>query len=378
MDITVQTPLLVGLSLLLYLIIHFKYKRIFISNNDHHEDIGSNYYFLFGGVLLFAVFAFCTGDYYNAISHIEYLVTKNDINEINHFELVYQYLAVYLHGNYILWRLCVWGGACTLIVISAKRLGVNASFTIFYMITAFAIQYAYARSTLAQSIYFFGLTFLICPLKIGNIWSYIMGVAIILLSPFFHRSMWILVLFTPVIFMPNMVKNNYKRIVFYLVAFGVFTYVLSSLFFALDFGSFDQNNQMDELRTYYSDLLSTGSISELFLNTVKHVAYIGTMYYVVKTLVNSNDANTDMTVQRLLKIYLSIMAVSYVLTIIGGSFHFFAIRLMIMSFIPCSLMMGYLWGHNFMQPLCLKRIISLGFINQFTQIVYVLYCSMLN
>lgn len=196
---------------LYFLLILFLYWRRYTSdlkNANRHSVFG----LLF---TVFLVFAFDGGDFYNYYNYIHN-------RDIENLEKVYHYILLLFNYNYLLFRLIVWGSALFLFQKTACRFGLDKQRTSFFLFAAFISVFDYARASLAMSIFFWGVSFLLIP-KSNKAFSYIWGICIMSASVLFHHSMLIALVAAVISFF---IPLNRKYIPIFLVAF----LLLSSLF----------------------------------------------------------------------------------------------------------------------------------------------------
>ena len=135
-------------------------------------------------ILLFCLYPFWGGDYYHYRDSFEFIKSGG----YNHFEDIYGWIITNLAYSYTFFRLIIWGSALTLLFLSYRRVGMNPDMTLYLFGVLFVIRFSYARVSLAMAIILLGLTFVYKPIKKFKVISYILGLAIIGSSIFFHRS----------------------------------------------------------------------------------------------------------------------------------------------------------------------------------------------
>ena len=133
-------------------------------------------------MLVLFVFAFYGGDYYHM---------KEDFRDIKSGEIIieypYMFIANYLSFDYSSFRMVVWGLMLLLIVNTYRRLP-QSNFSIFVLAIVFVLTLSYARVGLAMAIMFYGASFLVDPQKRHKILSFILGLSLMFISYYFHKS----------------------------------------------------------------------------------------------------------------------------------------------------------------------------------------------
>lgn len=166
-------------------------------------------------VLLFLLFAFDGGDYYNYYNAIKDGYLEN-------LEAVYHHILRIVNNNYILFRLIVWGGALFFFKSAIKRYGLDYQRSLFFLFAVFISIYDYARASLAMGIFFYGLSFLLLP-NTRKVISYMFGMSLMILSVFFHNSMIVALAATSILLVP---------INFFTIFFILALFILLSPYFA--------------------------------------------------------------------------------------------------------------------------------------------------
>lgn len=388
-DLVENNPLLTGWSLFLFLFIALCFWRKNMSTNtvscdagllDSEKQSDSGGWLLYAFLLLFAVTAFCNGDFFHYIEWVESANVNWHFDDTAPQEIVYQYISSALDGAYFPFRFVVWGSALTLIVATAKRLEISVQQTLFVVIILYAVQYSYARATLAMSVYFLGFSFLVKPARVGSIVSILIGIGIISLSVFFHRSMYVLIGLTLIYFTPTF--ENIRKTRLMLVVLAILNFLLvffaARIILSLDLGGMIGDTTANKLTTYADklDIIEYG-VAGMILNGLVYIQTWGGLYIITYDLFR-DDRIVDKQFVALYKITLAILMTSLAFGFSGQDFYVLTYRIRIMSFIPFSLLT--VWALK--DGICSKRhfrwIIMSGFISTGYQVLYAFYCSILN
>ncbi len=154
-------------------ILLFNRQAIFENRNKNN----SNYFLLW----LFLT-CFCTWFAVGA----DYTSYQEALHFSTHVEPFYVSLYNIVGGNYILWRMIVWGIANIFTVLTIKRMGDDVNlFTILFILLPLLGFYYVTRNVLGLSILFYALAYF----DYKNIWSWIFVAAAIVFTPEFHNSM---------------------------------------------------------------------------------------------------------------------------------------------------------------------------------------------
>lgn len=176
------------------------------------------------GMVLFALTDFLAPDFWNYIYQVD-IVWMFDYSEELHLEWIYQVFVFFVLGDYFLFRLLVWGGMLFVYVKVCKRCSTDIV-AFMFMLLVFFSQFASSRANLGVAIYYLGLTFLLNPIPNKYKQSIAVTLGLIAFSSIFHSSMAMLIVFTPLIFLPNIVKLSKKII---LISLGMLICLLTFL-----------------------------------------------------------------------------------------------------------------------------------------------------
>ena len=344
--------------------------------------------FLVVGVVLFAVTPFCTGDFFHMIDFVEGTTVEFDLSETSHYEVPYQWIAIFCGGNYWIFRLVVWGGAILLFALTAKRVGIDYRLALFIIFVISSLNFSYARSTLAQAIYFFGLSFFIRPTgKYSQIVGYAIGLLIILQAPFFHRSMWALVAITPLFFAPSFIagRGTYWRTAVISIGIIIGTILLTGFLYVVDFSFLDEKvagtskhltNYLDggEGNSFWQALFV--SPSAFLIKTVGLISNVGILALVTTAFSRCNDGRDLKVEQGIYKFYFAITFASLIMGMFVSGMWVLSYRLAIMAQIPCALLIGLMWTRGMLGFRTFRKILLLGGFSNFLIIAYTFYCTL--
>lgn len=216
----VQLPSYPIFNLLTYLLLCVIYVwPIYRKKNQlpkQHLSDGLHSTFFFFSVSLFCVFGFTNGDFFNYYP----VFRKTVIDHVSgHLEEPYVWIINHCTQDYLLWRFIVWGGATMFTMLSFKRMNLKtipafASITLYYITTLYIM-----RGNLGTGMMLFGLSLILYPIKRAKYIGYFIGIAIIIASYSFHKSM----LLSLALLIPAMFKIPKKLITlsFFLFPFAV-------------------------------------------------------------------------------------------------------------------------------------------------------------
>lgn len=172
-------------------------------------------------LMINSVFAFWSEDTYHSWQGFaeanQYLYFK-----LGGYEEVYNWLATAVGNNYFLWRACIWIPACLFMYWTAKRLDLlNRNFLVAMLL--FGSFWAYTRGMLGHTMLLLGAV-LFLDKKSGNLMK-ILGLALVCVSYFFHKSMYVNIIFAVLALFPF----GKKTVTISLIAFPFLTTVVTYL-----------------------------------------------------------------------------------------------------------------------------------------------------
>lgn len=184
-------------------------RQLYIVNSKQ----GIGYFLLFVLITAYSAFAFTTGDYFH------YIELYNDAVQYHgsyHFEAFYNWLITVLPVNYNIWRLAVWGLAALFLILTFKRLQLNAQFASFIFVITLMFTFANLRNALGYIVLYYSASLLFYPSR-HKYRSYLLGIIGIICSYFLHKSMFAYIILLGVSLLP----------------FSKWVYILSLLLFPL-------------------------------------------------------------------------------------------------------------------------------------------------
>lgn len=300
------------------------------------------------GLLLFALTSFIGADFFHYYENMEMYSNQTFVDSEVGLEGFYQRLIYYINGNYFLFRLIVWGGSLALIIAAARKFGANIYHTLFIVLSGFIIIYSYARATLAMSVFFIGVV-IIC-MAVNNkrkLLPMVIGAGIVASSIFFHRSMlpmtaiallWLL--------MPWKRKLSKYSLWLFPIAVLVFSVILKVAFeevLTIANAFDDETGTMDKLETYSEQETAEQNVNGYIRLILQYLTFYLPM------LLISNALRYDKVLQILDNKAIWLYQMTYLIFVYATSFLFLDIdsstmfyRYLFMSFIPLSILVGYM------------------------------------
>lgn len=214
-----------------------------------------NNFVLWTVITSFCIFYAYSYDYYSYERRFEEFLMGY---EQDYLEQFYMYLMSLSQGNYLIWRLFVWGGASLFIILTCRRLKISSYYfgAIFLSLTLVHAYY-YLRNSLAFALFFWGLSFFYVTNN-KRILSYIVGISGVFFSLFLHKSMPFYLFVTLICFMLPFNKRIIRISLCCFPILYVFVSVFVSIFLNLDIfnDSIIQERGMEYVESDYSQNLT--------------------------------------------------------------------------------------------------------------------------
>lgn len=311
----------------------------------------TNYTLMFGALLLIITACIDT-DWF----HYRDMVREYDlsIGALNYGEPVYRGIVKLIGKNYLLFRVVVWGSAFVMAVTAFRRFNINLNTAVFFLIAVFLIKFNYGRATLGMASYYLGLSFLLIPLKQRRFLGFLLAAVFLWGAYEFHHSMLLLIVLTPMVFIP--IDRPFIAVIVLLALPFIASFVNESLFLIDRLENEYISNKMDN----YLEL--EGGMANIFgiiQSVISYGAFIAPI--IIDTVAISK--NRKMIHTPILKIYriaisAAVIAVSFILLNLDSSL--FVYRILYMSFIPLTIITVYLYEHHFLSRNNYKFIVLWG------------------
>lgn len=340
-------------------------------------------FLLFCGIILFALTSFINDDFFHYYeTMIEY---KNGVMDSQYLgiEMPYQHIIHFIQGNYALFRLIVWGGSLLLILISVKIFETNTYNTLFLILAGYIMIYSYARATLAMSIYTLGVIIVCVESEHKfNLLKKIIGILIITLSIYFHRSM-VPVVILSLFFILLPYKRKFAKIS--LIIFPIIVFLFSTgLQIVIDDLPLISNSFADDETGI---LRKIEHYEELTTATSNFKGYIGLILkystFYIPFVIIANRFRTSSEMINIRKRGLFLYLITYIIIAAATSMLFLGIsnsvlfyRYLFMSFIPMSILISYMRKYKMLERRQYNTIISCFVLSNLFQLFTAVYSKM--
>ena len=320
---------------------------------------------LFAFFLIIIVSENSGSDWYN----YQHMVWNYDLTgwEGNHGERVYYYIIRFVNKNYLLFRLIVWGGAFGLTCMFFKRMDININIAIYFIIAVFLIRYNYSRSILAMASYFYGLSFMIKPLKEQNVLNILIVLLFMLGAYVFHHSLLPLLLLSLVMYFPL----NKPFVLFILVVLlPIIAAIIMSYFNIID--TFEDEYLTERFNRYVTQERDGANIFGRIANVLMYGAFAIPIVLTTITIFKNRNL-VDITMTRLYRVMIAITLFSLSFLFMGLMSTIFTYRYLFMTTIPIAILAVYLYTNRMMSKKKYAMIVIWGIISNIQLLLYGLY-----
>lgn len=225
--------------------------------------------------IFFCLFSFYGGDYFS----YQYTFEQHKYEGANiPLEDIYITLIEIL-PTYVIFRLVIWGGGLILFYLSSRFLQLKTSRFLYLYVVFLLLTFSYARVSLGMSIVMFGYSLLISPR--GNMAYKIIGVACILCSTMFHRT----IILPAALSLLSLISLNRFRLGLMLLLLPVIIILINHYFNSMIFesGMLDES-QLRKATSYLSDShQKERGIGALINFTLQYAAVYYGLYVLVRT-----------------------------------------------------------------------------------------------
>jgi len=285
-------------------------------------------------------------------------------------ETVYQYIILFLNNNYFLFRVVVFGGAVLVYSFVLSRYDIDKTVGVLLMLIIFGGIFSYARATLAFSIYYLGLSFLVTndekrkrsfgALQVKPL-MFAIGIGLILSSYLFHRSMLFLIALTPSVFVKLSRKGLYAIAFLSPLILFALRGILGNVFELLSFDAvIDQR-----INDVYSEAVEINANWLGFIGQVLHYGKYLLCYILISISLYRHIGLID---KRILHLFSYYVVLSYVALLSYPLFDgniVYMHRFLNMSIVPIIIIISYLYKHRFMQATSLMMVVYWSIANSF-------------
>lgn len=291
-------------------------------------------------VVIFCTYAFYDTDYFT--------FGQDFVHGLKDFrDPLYMYISQISFGSYTLFRLYIWGTAIFLIYKLFKKFSVPPNYAIYIFSSFFLLTFAYARASLGMSLYFYGLSFIIFN-KYRKPTNILIGSFFFIIAFLAHRSMALLILLTPVIY----IKLNRKTIILIIIA-TIILFVLKNSFIDIIYNHLDDSSSVGKTANRYKSFDAEIEMNWKFRLTSylnKATFIIATLYLFIKYFNRIIRKNCSVQIKQIFNITLVTFLISITfLSSDSQGLYVIGYRFLYMTGIPLCLTISYLYYNNIIE-----------------------------
>lgn len=327
---------------------------------------------------VFNIFQFWARDYY--AYYLGFSSLSRYINEFNSdYELVYNRLADIVNNNYNIWRTIIWGGASVFTYYTAKKLDIqNKNLLVaLTLITALNNIDNATRGVLGHTMLLFGAVLFVD--KKSNMFTQIIGLILVCVSYYFHKSMYVNIIFAVLALFPF----GKKTLIISLIAFPFLTVVATYFINGIVGGNIEialgegVGGVGDRTVSYAAGEKLFANYKGMIVNAFSTIPeYLSLLYVIKKVLYEKCFQGLKME-----KLYIYLTRLSFVCIYIASTFYFVEtsewiyIRFKSMGFFPLVFVLAKVWSCNKKTDMYTKVIISMFLIDTLWLYIYYLLIS---
>ena len=298
------------------------------------------------------------------------------------WEPVYLWIASFVGYDYFLWRLLVWGIGVTFVVLLFKKLEINKLYFWFVFIACYYWLFGYARSAVALVLFIFGMVLFSDVGKLSNV---IMGLTIMIISIFGHKSLAVSFLVVPLFFFKPNKLFLLLSFAFFPVVIKITQYIMEYLpYFSIAVGNFDYydiesfQNNFERISEY--DRFESFGIMRIILerlrDVVHYLLFFISIYYIIL-----KQGHKQCSVQSK-----SLFMLMFILAYVGSCFAFcgqessvFSYRIINMAVLPAVFLIILLTKEGIIPKTLLSKIVFITIVAEVLEsIVYQMYVNLSN
>lgn len=327
---------------------------------------------------VFNIFQFWARDYY--AYYLGFSSLSRYINEFNSdYELVYNRLADIVNNNYNIWRSIIWGGASVFTYYTAKKLDIqNKNLLVaLTLITALNNMDNVTRGVLGHTMLLFGAVLFVD--KKSNMFTQIIGLILVCVSYYFHKSMYVNIIFAVLALFPF----GKKTLIISLIAFPFLTVVATYFVNGIVGGNIEialgegVGGVGDRTVSYAAGEKLFANYKGMIVNAFSTIPeYLSLLYVIKKVLYEKCFQGLKMET-----LYIYLTRLSFVCIYIASIFYFVEtsewiyIRFKSMGFFPLVFVLAKVWSCNKKTDMYTKVIISMFLIDTLWLYIYYLLIS---
>ena len=312
-------------------------------------------------LLFFCVFAITYAIDSDFFHYKEMVSETREVLEYG-LERVYQYIILSTNNNYFLFRLIVFGGSVFVYYLVLGRFKINKMQGLLLMVVVFGGVFSYARATLAFSVYYLGLSFLLelnskdtinKHLFFYRILGVLLGCGLIISSYYFHRSMILLIAFTPFAFLKLGKRGVWAMTILSPILLFVALSLLGNVFSILFYDEVIEHRITD---TYAEAIDAEANWRGVISNILSYGRFVLCFIFVSMSIFK-NGITMRREIKQLYSYYVVLSLFSVISYPLFEGNSIYAIRFLRMTIVPIVIIVTYLYSNGMLPAKQLKCIL---------------------
>lgn len=302
--------------------------------------------------ILFCIFAFWSGDYYHYPEALS-MINLNYIDvtdQHSHLEPLYLLIYKYVDGNYIIFRIVIWGLSYILFLANLKLYNIQSHYGIPLFIAYYLIMFSYGRVSLGITSLFLGYA-LITKYKLNIVYT-LLGGMLLLLSYHAHKSMIIPLCLIPLSFL----KFNKYSLTFVVICISViailFSESLAQSFLGMETDEDQYTSSIISTANAYYDANGSFGVSTIITRSVQYISITLPVIYIITNRVSFSTFNKNVLYRGILNMMILLILMGVALSIMTSLFSAICYRVFNMAYIPAIIVCAISMKNN---CLSLKR-----------------------
>lgn len=347
-------------------------------------------YFVIFISMIFCLFSFWGTDWFHYAEMYINLVYMDGFN--TSLENVYYFIANYLSPNYLVFRAIIWGGALYLLCLLFRHVSIRGDLLLAIFCALWLLDFSYGRVVMSYTMMYLGGAVLMKPVRGKMLLSLMLGIILLVLSLFFHKSAVFGVVLVLLALSPRLLNNRTFALVLMMYPFVLLLVQLLLMQFmdtAVD--PSERNSSSTAGQTYLNDDTKEIGPAYLLYLIMRYVPYymIAWIAYKVNQYQPEESAEKESNAQlslpdeapaevrffSRLTVYVVLVSTIFLFDL-GASTTTLYIRFLMYGFIPACVVIAWAWQYKFC-PRMVKLTFLVGVAGTFYALLYSFYLAYL-
>ncbi|MBO7067097.1 MAG: hypothetical protein J6W52_00210 [Bacteroidaceae bacterium] len=340
--------------------------------------------------MIFCLFSFWGTDWFHYAEMYINLVYMDGFN--TSLENVYYFIANYLSPNYLVFRAIIWGGALYLLCLLFRHVSIRGDLLLAIFCALWLLDFSYGRVVMSYTMMYLGGAVLMKPVRGKMLLSLMLGIILLVLSLFFHKSAVFGVVLVLLALSPRLLNNRTFALVLMMYPFVLLLVQLLLMQFmdtAVD--PSERNSSSTAGQTYLNDDTKEIGPAYLLYLIMRYVPYymIAWIAYKVNQYQPEESAEKESNAQlslpdeapaevrffSRLTVYVVLVSTIFLFDL-GASTTTLYIRFLMYGFIPACVVIAWAWQYKFC-PRMVKLTFLVGVAGTFYALLYSFYLAYL-